>query len=91
MYRCIGVQVYGCAGVQVYGCTGMYKCTSEYCYFYFKMQKKDMISKHLLHLFFFLKMMLTYHISHKTFFSTALYVPGRSGVKVHRTPLLKNM
>ena len=28
-------------------------------------------------------MMLTYHISHKKFFSTALYVPGRSGVKTH--------
>ena len=26
-------------------------------------------------------MMLTYHISHEKFFSTALYVPGRSGVK----------
>ena len=25
-------------------------------------------------------MMLTYHISHEKFFSTALYVPGRSGV-----------
>ena len=32
-------------------------------------------------LFFFLKMMLTYHISHEKFFSTALYVHGRSGVK----------
>ena len=30
--------------------------------------------------FFFLKMMLTYHISHEKFFSTALYVHGRSGV-----------
>ena len=29
---------------------------------------------------FFLKMMLTYHISHEKIFSTALYVPGRSGV-----------
>ena len=27
-------------------------------------------------------MMLTYHISHKKIFSTALYVPGRSGVNV---------
>ena len=26
------------------------------------------------------KMMLTYHISHENFFTTALYVPGRSGV-----------
>ena len=26
-------------------------------------------------------MMLTYHISHEKFFSTALYVPRRSGVK----------
>ena len=26
-------------------------------------------------------MMLTYHISHEKIFSTALYVPGRSGVK----------
>ena len=26
-------------------------------------------------------MMLTYHISHENFFSTALSVPGRSGVK----------
>ena len=26
-------------------------------------------------------MMLTYHISHEIFFSTALYVHGRSGVK----------
>ena len=32
-------------------------------------------------LFFFLKMMLTYHISHEKIFSTALYVHGRSGVK----------
>ena len=32
---------------------------------------------------FFLKMMLTYHISHEKIFSTALYVPGRSGVKVY--------
>ena len=31
--------------------------------------------------FFFLKMMLTYQISHEKNFSTALYVPGRSGVK----------
>ena len=31
-------------------------------------------------IFFFLKMMLTYHISHEKFFLTALYVPGRSGV-----------
>ena len=30
---------------------------------------------------FFLKMMLTYHISHEKNFSTALYVHGRSGVK----------
>ena len=30
---------------------------------------------------FLLKMMLTYHISHENFFSTALSVPGRSGVK----------
>ena len=30
----------------------------------------------------FLKMMLTYHISHEKIFSTALYVHGRSGVKV---------
>ena len=30
--------------------------------------------------FFFLKMMQTYHISHEKFFSTALYVRGRSGV-----------
>ena len=29
---------------------------------------------------FFLKMMLTYHISHEKIFSTALYVHGRSGV-----------
>ena len=29
---------------------------------------------------YFLKMMLTYHISHEKNFSTALYVPGRSGV-----------
>ena len=28
---------------------------------------------------FFLKMMLTYHISHEKIFSTALYVHGRSG------------
>ena len=28
-----------------------------------------------------LKMMLTYHISHEKIFSTALYVPRRSGVK----------
>ena len=33
--------------------------------------------------FFFLKMLLTYHISHEKIFSTALYVPGRSGVKVY--------
>ena len=32
--------------------------------------------------FFFLKMMLTYHISHKKIFSTALYVHGRSGVNI---------
>ena len=32
--------------------------------------------------FFFLKMMLTYHISHEKIFSTALYVHGRSGVKL---------
>ena len=32
--------------------------------------------------FFFLKMMLTYHISHEKNFSTALYVHGRSGVKI---------
>ena len=32
---------------------------------------------------FFLKMTLTYHISHEKNFSTALYVPGRSGVKKH--------
>ena len=32
--------------------------------------------------FFFLKMMLTYHISHEKFFSTALYVHGRSGANV---------
>ena len=31
--------------------------------------------------FFLLKMMLTYHISHEIFFSTALSVPGRSGAK----------
>ena len=31
--------------------------------------------------FIFLKMMLTNHISHEKKFSTALYVPGRSGVK----------
>ena len=31
-------------------------------------------------IFYFLKMMLTYHISHENNFSTALYVPGRSGV-----------
>ena len=31
-------------------------------------------------IFFFLKMMLTYHILHENFFSTALYVHGRSGV-----------
>ena len=30
--------------------------------------------------FFFLKMMVTYHISHEKNFSTALYVPGCSGV-----------
>ena len=30
-----------------------------------------------------LKMMLTYHISHEKNFSTALYVPGRSGVKTY--------
>ena len=30
--------------------------------------------------FSFLKMMLTYHISHEKIFSTALYVHGRSGV-----------
>ena len=28
-------------------------------------------------------MMLTYHISHEKFFSTALYVHGRSGVNMH--------
>ena len=32
-------------------------------------------------LYIFLKMMLTYHISHEKIFSTALYVHGRSGVK----------
>ena len=32
-------------------------------------------------IFFLLKMMLTYHISHGKNFSTTLYVPGRSGVK----------
>ena len=73
-YECIGVQVYGCAGVQVYGCTGMYNCIGEYCYFYFKMQKK------------ILKMMLTYHISPEKFFSTALSVPVRSGVKLPFEP-----
>ena len=31
---------------------------------------------------FFLKMMLTYHISHEKIFSIALYVPGHSGVNV---------
>ena len=31
--------------------------------------------------FSFLKMILTYHISHEKIFSTALYVHGRSGVK----------
>ena len=31
--------------------------------------------------FVFLKMMLTYHISHEKIFSTALSVPGRFGVK----------
>ena len=36
--------------------------------------------------FFFLKMMLTYHISHEKFFSTALYVHGRSGVKTVKHP-----
>ena len=37
-------------------------------------------------IFYFLKMMLTYHISHEKIFSTALYVPGRSGVnQVHQT------
>ena len=35
-------------------------------------------------IFFFLKMMLTYHISHEKIFSTALYVHGRSGVNVVR-------
>ena len=37
--------------------------------------------------FFFLKMMLTYHISHEKIFSTAFYVPGRSGeadMSIHR-------
>ena len=32
---------------------------------------------------FFLKMMLTYHISHEKIFSTTLYVHGRSGVKIY--------
>ena len=32
--------------------------------------------------FSFLKMMLTYHISHEKIFSTALYVHGRSGVNM---------
>ena len=45
--------------------------------------------------FFFLKMMLTYHISHKKFFSTALYVHGRSGVNhknlLNRIRPLKNI
>ena len=36
--------------------------------------------------FFFLKMMLTYHISHEKIFLTALYVPGRSGVKLMNEP-----
>ena len=37
---------------------------------------------------FFLKMMLTYHISHEKNFSTALYVPGRSGDKHCIMPFL---
>ena len=41
-------------------------------YLFFKKKKK----------IFLLKMMLTYHISHEKIFSTALYVHGRSGVKV---------
>ena len=43
--------------------------------------------------FFFLKMMLTYHISHEKIFSTALYVHGRSGVKgvnVGKCAILQN-
>ena len=39
---------------------------------------------------FFLKMMLTYHISHGKKFSTALYVPGRSGVKSGDKSLFSN-
>ena len=44
-------------------------------YLFFKKNKKK----------FFLKMMLTYHISHEKIFSTALYVHGRSGVKLITT------
>ena len=40
---------------------------------------------------FFLKMMLTYHISHEKNFSTALYVPGRSGDKHTIDKYYKNM
>ena len=43
-----------------------------FLYLFFK--KKNFI--------FFLKMMLTYHISHEKNFSTALYVHGRSGVNI---------
>ena len=38
---------------------------------------------------FFLKMMLTYHISHEKKFSTALYVHGRSGVNIQIIVLKK--
>ena len=35
-------------------------------------------------------MMLTYHISHEKIFSTALYVPGRSGDKEHLIKIYTN-
>ena len=38
-------------------------------------------------IFFFLKMMLTYHISHEKIFSTALYVHGHSGVNAKKSTL----
>ena len=49
--------------------------TSFYFHNYLFFKKKNF--------FFLLKMMLTYHISPEKFFSTALYVPGRSGVKIY--------
>ena len=40
--------------------------------------------------FFLFKMMLTCHISHEKKFSTALYVPGRSGVNQKQNQPLLN-